>query len=180
MTRWMKRGPHAVDEGPPLARAELDQLRALGRLPLDLPQAFRIGEAAGCVLELPPVEEHSDGWVTGYGILPPQGAEPLLWIKHAATDPYGRSIPAGTLCVLGALWRNRRRPDRVVHRLWCRDPDKGPHGATGPFDVYDDQIAGVASLEGQVPALTGWQLQYFEPPAAEPPKLAIAAELPRR
>lgn len=136
---------------------ELDNLYALGQLPMDLPGAFDLKLAAGLVETLPPVRPGSRGLPVGYGILPPRGAEPLVRIAKPMLDPWGRTIPGKTQGMVGALWNEG---GWVLFRLWFKN-DRAGEGVPwtrGPVDVREREIFSILGLEGKVPALTGWQI----------------------
>ncbi len=156
-------------EGPIGAR-ELDRLWRTGQLPLVIGMALDVGRAAGVALHLPPVgPERQDGTPTGYGVLPPEGAEPLVTLRAGVVDRFGEPVPRRAQGILGAIWRNSRRPDRLVFRVWFRHdtgwrPD-GQEDRAGSFrlvDTYDDTIASVRGLGGELPHLTGWQIARLD------------------
>ena len=136
--------------------AELDQMHAGGRLPADVGRPLNVAEAAHLVRQLPPARG-SGGTPDGYGLLPPQGAEPIVRLRKGTRPAFGRLVPAWSHGMLGAMWSSSS--GRVVFRLWFRSDDETELGRIrGPVDVYEDAIASVRGIAGQVPQLTGWQL----------------------
>lgn len=138
---------------------ELEQLHRTGQLPLDLAAALTLPEAAGVVLQLPPVRGADELLPEGYGVMPPRRAEPVVRVKKRIVEAYNRVVPPNAKGQLGAMWR---RGDRVVFRLWFRADDHVSSAPSpnmrGPVDVYEDAIAAVMGLERKVPSLTGWQI----------------------
>lgn len=165
---WTPNAPQLTPEGGELykgglSRVELDTLHGAGELPLTVAMALEIGEAATLCLQLPAVR-FLQGHPIGYGLMPPQGAEPILTIRGNLQDVHGEPVRDGAKGALGCMWRRARQSDRPVFRIWLK-------GETRPrmIDVYPDRIASVRALEGVIPQLTGWQIVRLDPPTVEAP-----------
>ena len=148
-------------------RAELDELHRTGQLPLEVGTPLEVREAARLVAQLPPVTHAEELMPSGYGLLPPRGAEPWIRLRTRVQEAYGRQIIHADTGVLGCMWR---RGERVVFRLWFRSNEVLAGAAVpelrGPVDVYEDAIRSVKGLAGVVPHLTGWMFVRLD---ADPP-----------
>lgn len=153
---------------------QLDALYKAGSLPATIDGSLNLAEVAGLVETLPPVLSMTaapDGRGNlgpaprGYGVLPPAGTPPLIRVKSKLRDPYGKPIPARAQGAVGAVWHAK---GRTTFRLWFRWGEEAEHGWTrGPVDIYDDQIAAVCGLGGEVPRMVGWQLVRLDHGSAE-------------
>lgn len=167
--------------GGPITSAELDGHWHAGRLPLDLADSMSVGEAAGVVLSLPTVTG-DPGAPVGYGVSPPEGGQPIVRLAKRVVDLFNEPIRKGARGVVGAMWRDRFRPDRPVFRLWFRAepghgfrPEGTPAHVLGAFrivDTYDDAIGSVVGIEDAVPHSTGWQIVRLD----QAPELVAAIQ----
>jgi hypothetical protein len=136
----------------PLDARTLATLASTGHLPLTVALALTPPEAAGAALSLPPASYDRERPI-GFGLYPPQGAEPLMVLKEAYTASDGRRVKRNARGILGVMWRGRSESS-PVHRLFFKSRD----GSARWVDVYDDQIASIVTLDSVIPALTGWQI----------------------
>ena len=148
-----KRALELLRSGRGLSTEHLDRLWRTGKLPLEVARALRVDDAVQWAVGLPPAKPATgDARIPdGYGLFPPDGAEPIVRVRHALTDPHGEPIPARAKGFVGVLWRSPRR-EVPVFRLWFR----GEVRPRGPVDCYADSIASIVTIGGTVPALVGW------------------------
>ena len=160
---WTPSRPDLVPDGTDLytgelSRAELDRLHSAGELPLTIAMAMQLGEAEHLCLQLPAVQFRG-GHPVGYGVMPPNGAEPIITLSGNLRDVRHEPVRDGASGTLGCMWRRARRTDRAVFRVWL----KGEHQPR-MIDVYADRVASVRGLEGVIPQLTGWQIVRLDIP----------------
>lgn len=131
----------------------LDAFMATNQLPMKLPEAMNVVEAIELCGLFPHVRSEALQ-PDGYGLAPagfkmgcPDGVYIKLNSKNRR-DAYGRPLSEYPIGQLGCLWM-ARKGERVVLRLWFRNPDLTTSDAmlsakvTGPVDVWSDQIESV-------------------------------------
>lgn len=140
-----------------LDMATLQRLEFAGELPATVAHAMTATEAGVLALSLPPCRTKllPDGRVSGFVLMPPEGAWPRLTLSRAVRDINGDgTIRAGATGHLVAFWHHATMG--VMHRVCFRARIEG--GAHRFADVAADCIGQIEAMEGVLPHLTGWQI----------------------